>query len=310
MSNSLKPRTNQSFSFRTNSNLRFLLLLGLVAILSNCALKPTQVYESTKVQVASENKSNLDQVKVTDDTIIIDARPAFEYSLSRLSGSINLRPEEFNQKEKAFRGVLEKDLFFHARRLARMGISLETPVIVVGRGPRGQGEEGRVAWTLKYLGLKNVQFVAIDYFNLPLVTAESEPRKPQSIWRPVVAEDLLVDRKDFVKQVSQPRLDTVIIDARPVAEYLGKVKKSEISGNIPDIGAINIPWSDFFDQKGLVDFSIRERLISVGIVPEKKIFVISNQGAESAAVTLALRQLGYAKAANYSGGYLELINVR
>jgi 3-mercaptopyruvate sulfurtransferase SseA len=47
--------------------------------------------------------------------------------------------------------------------------------------------------------------------------------------------------------------------------------------------------------------------MSVGITENKEIFVIGNQGIESAAVTLALRDLGYKLAANYAGGYVELL---
>lgn len=289
----------------------FLMIANLFAagFMVSCAQGPTKVYQTSPVQKAEDKVTGeLTDIVITEDTVIVDARPAFEYSLAHLSGAIGIRPEDFNQKEKAFLGHLDKDLYFHSRRLARLGISPDTPVVVVGRGVMGAGEEGRVAWTLEYMGVKNVRFTSIDYFKLPLVTAESEPRKPETIWKPQEDPSLLVGRKAFLKASMKPTENTVIIDARPTAEYLNKVKSEHVK-SAPDIGAINIPWTEFFDAKGMTNPKIKEKLQSVGITPEKTIYVIGNQGIESAAATMALRELGYQKAANFAGGYLELITM-
>jgi thiosulfate/3-mercaptopyruvate sulfurtransferase len=218
---------------------------------------------------------------------------------------------DFTQHEEPFEGELEKDLFFHARRLARLGIDPSTPVIVVGLGPQGHGEEGRVAWTLKYLGVKNVSFASIDHFSLPLTSEEAPPRESKSLWKPQVDDSLLVDRKTMLKLITKPR-DTkapVIVDVRTHQEYLGKTSTA-LNKEIPDIGAINIPWTEFFDSHGLIVPAMKQKLEAVAITPEKVLYVISEKGVESAAVTLALRELGYTKAANFAGGYSELIKAR
>ena len=283
----------------------FLLLLAI--LITGCAQKPTKVYESSPVQAVTGKASEpLAEIVITPETVIVDARPAFDYSVAHLSGSINLRPEDFTQREKAFLGLLETDLYFHSRKLARLGISPKTHVLVVGRGLNGGGEEGRVAWTLKYMGVQNVQFASIDNFKLPLINAESEPKAPATLWKPELQESLQISRKEFIKRSMKPHPDVVIIDARPVSEYLGKTKQPHLK-NVPDIGAINIPWTEFFDVKGRVNLNVKEKLQSVGITENKKLYVIGNQGIESAAVTMALRELGYLQAANFAGGYSELI---
>jgi thiosulfate/3-mercaptopyruvate sulfurtransferase len=228
--------------------------------------------------------------------------------VAHLNGAINLRPEDFTQRETPLLGLLDKDIFGLGRYLARKGIGPQTPVVVVGRGLYGFGEEGRVAWTLKYLGVENVRFASIDYFSMPLTTAEAPPKAPAVIWKPQPVEDLQVSRKDFIHEVMSPRADansTVIMDVRPSEEYLGKVSSKTVKPP-PDIGAINIPWTEFFARSGLVNETIKSKLQSQGITEGRKILVIANKGMESAAVTMALRELGYNKAANYSGGYLEL----
>jgi len=287
--------------------MKFLPLIFISIFWLGCQQTPTKVYQSVPTQTKEGAQAPQD-IKVTDQTVIIDARPAFEYSVAHLNGAMNLRPEDFTQRESPLLGLLEKDLFGLARYLARKGISPQTPVVVVGRGIQGFGEEGRVAWTLKYLGVENVRFASIDYFSMPLTTAEAPPKAAAVIWKPEVDESLQVGRKEFVHEVMSPRAEatsTVIMDVRPTEEYLGKIS-SKVVKPPPDIGAINIPWTEFFARNGLVHEPIKSKLQSLGITEARKILVIANKGIESAAVTLALRELGFPKAANYSGGYLEL----
>lgn len=275
-------------------------------VVAGCKQLPTRVYETQERQ---NKNSQSNPALLTENTVIVDARPAFDYSVAHLNGSIPLRPEDFNQREEKFKGYLDPDHFTLTRRLARLGISPETSVVVVGRGLQGRGEEGRVAWTLKRLGVRNVRFASIDNFSIPLGAAEAPPRSPTVMWKPQGDESLEVSRKDFIQETMKPRAgpdSVVIVDVRPSEEYLGKVSSAR-APTPPDIGAINVPWKDFFLQNGTVNEKIKERLQSIGISPERKIFVISQDGIESAAVTLALRELGFLKASNFSGGYLELL---
>jgi|SRR6185312_1182743 len=273
--------------------------------LQGCAQAPTKMYESKPVEAKVGEAGS---VKVDDQTVILDARPAFQYAISHLNGSQNIQWSDFAQHEYPYYGELEKDLFFHARRLARLGIDPTTPVVVVGLGSGGHGEEGRVAWTLKVLGVKDVRFVNIDYFSMPLTSEEAPPRENKPVWKPQVDSSLVVDRKTIVKLLAHPRKadSPMIIDVRLHEEYLGKTPSS-FGKSIPDISAMNIPWIEFFDSHGLIIPEMRKKLEAVGITPDRTLYVISEQGVESAGVTLALRQLGFAKAANFAGGYLELV---
>ena len=47
--------------------------------------------------------------------------------------------------------------------LARAGIAPDSSVVVLGRGLQGEGEEGRIAWMLAYLGVPNIQFANIGF---------------------------------------------------------------------------------------------------------------------------------------------------
>ncbi len=278
------------------------LIASIISILlmSGCQAPPTKSYDSQPIQPRVVSTTI---PVITEQTVVIDARSPFEFSLWHLNGSINLQWQDFNQKTKPFLGLLELDTFSLARRFATYGIGPNTPVVVVGKGPHGNGEEGRLAWTLKVLGVSNVRFSSIELFSQPKTKEEAPPRKSETLWKPVVDDTLSVDKDLF-----QHRRTAVVIDVRSEAEYLGKDAASPYAKSAPEVGAFNIPWVQFFDEKGLVSHQILSRLQAVGITPDREIYVVDNVGVRSAAVTLALRELGFAKAANFAGGYMELVH--
>ncbi len=286
----------------------FVFAVAVLGFMSACQTKPTQIFQSVEPKL-KDPKAPIKLSELSKDTVVIDARPAFDFAISHINGSVNVRWDEFTQQEEAFRGLFEEDLYFHARRLARLGIGLETPVIVVGRGPQGAGEEGRVAWTLMYLGLKNVRFMHIDSLDRPNTREEAPPHEAHAIWKPELVESLIVERSEVLKksmsaQLSEPGV--VLIDVRPSSEYLGKVS-SVLGLAPPDVGAINIPWTEFITAKGTANFDLKDRLAQVGVTTDKQVYVLSNRGVESATATLVLRDLGYVKASNYAGGYSDLM---
>jgi thiosulfate/3-mercaptopyruvate sulfurtransferase len=277
-----------------------ILSLPILLLLLGCQLAPTKVYESN-----SPKTKDSQEIAVTEQTVFVDARPAFEYSVSHLNGAIPLRPEDFTQRETPFLGLLELDLFSLTRHIARLGIAPDSPVVVVGRGPEGKGEEGRVAWTLKYLGVKNVRYAAVSYFTRPLTASEAPPRPNATIWKPEVDESLVISRAEVIREIKKTHQVSeapVIVDVRPSDEYL------KPKAGTPDFGTINIPWTEFLTSKGLPKLEMKAKLEAIGVTANRKVILISNQGIESAAVTLVMRDLGYSKATNFSGGYLELLS--
>jgi thiosulfate/3-mercaptopyruvate sulfurtransferase len=286
-------------------NLRKGLAFCGLFLLIGCQTQPTKSFDQ---QAVKEKKG----ITLTDKTVIVDARPAFDYSMAHLHGSINLRWEDFTQRDVPYKGLLEVDTFFLARRLAHYGMNPETPVVIVGRGLQGGGEEGRLAWTFDSLGMKNVRFANIRSFSLQLTKDEAPPVTGVTIWKPDMDDSLTVDRAAFLNAATSkpPKRDRyTIIDVRPEAEYLGKDKHSPYP-KTPELGAINIPWKQFFDANDGARAEMASKLEQVGIGKDKIIYVIDNVGARSAAVCLALRELGFSKAANYAGGYMELLGTK
>ncbi|MBK7892424.1 MAG: hypothetical protein IPJ84_16730 [Bdellovibrionales bacterium] len=98
-----------------------------------------------------------------------------------------------------------------------------------------------------------------------------------------------------------------IIDVRPAKEYLG-TQGGMRSKSIPNIEALNVPWKEFFTDDFRPDPEIAPKLQSVNVTPDLRIIVIDNDGVAAAAVTMALRALGFEKAGVYAGGYNDLLS--
>jgi thiosulfate/3-mercaptopyruvate sulfurtransferase len=290
-----------------------------VFLLFSCAVKPTAVKETPERKNQAPN-SEPTAVQITPDTVIVDARPAFEYSTGHVPKSFPLQWTDFTEPVAAQKGVLQADLFAIARRLARIGIQPSTKVVVLGAGLKGGGEEGRVAWMLNYLGVRDARFAEQSIFKGHLTTVETEPYLNVPMWKPQPNELLNVTRAElqFVlnsggvnKPVQFAKFDRAfryqIIDVRPAKDYLGQ-EGFGASHALPNMEAINIPWHEFFDASLKPKREIATQLKAIGISPDRRLIVLDHSGVASAAVTLALRSLGYENTGNYSGGLTDLLS--
>lgn len=276
---------------------KFLFLLAIVG-LTACQVKPTKV--TVEEPVMGENVTAERLMK--QNPVILDARPAFEFNLAHVPGSINVRWEDFSQANPRARGLLQPDLFALARRLSLVGVDPETPVVVLGKGPQGVGEEGRIAWTLKVLGVRNVYTLLHTSYREMNTNPNREvpPVKNKPYWKPEVAEGLVVDLKTFKAEVIQNSKPVVVLDVRSSQEFALRNISMEKSVKA---AVVNIEWKEFFGEKGLPEKKIERLLYEKNIGKDSRILVLSNHGVRSGAVVYALNYLGYKKAANFAGGY-------
>lgn len=277
--------------------------------LAACQLVPTKIYETTDISGSSflEREAQLPLV-VDENTVVLDARSVFDYSMAHVPQSHHLSWQDFTERGSAEPGQLKINLEKDIRRLARKGIAPDTRIVVVGKGKKGQGEEGRLAWTLLYLGIKNVQTASIDYFKKQLTTTESPQLKNQKNWLQPKKKSLLVTENELKSFVTKPTLGNgaFIIDVRSEKEYFEKDKNSE-KYKYPGLNEVNIPWPHFITEMGRPNFKIQKQLIDLGVSRDRRIIVISNSGLRSAAVTAVLFSLGFKNVGNFNSGYQSLL---
>jgi len=132
-----------------------------------------------------------------------------------------------------------------------LGVSNDSTVVVVPAGENvlDFGAGARVFWTLKYSGVKEVSlldggFKAWKDANLPVDTGIVEP-KPQTF--AVNFNDRLRVELKEVEQL-QSKGGATFVDARPPAQFSGKVKTATVLsyGHLP--GAVNIDSTVYFDN--------------------------------------------------------------
>ena len=280
----------------------------------SCQNAPTKV--TNQGQAATEGSENPFQGFLKLKPVILDARTPLDFSVSHAPGAVLVQWPDFSQLKPGFRGFLQDDFISLARRLSLWGVDPETPVLVVGSALQGQGEEGRIAWMLKYLGVKNVQFASWTVVRATIPRAETGSENMPA-WKPRLQAQLIATPEEFkaaaldgIAPPSRARLkslqmnsaragalgaENLILDVREAA--------TDFSGLEKAIGLLKkISWKRFLNPKGLPDNSIEAELKKENITKNQTIFVISENGVSSAAVTLILREWGYS-AKNFAGGY-------
>jgi thiosulfate/3-mercaptopyruvate sulfurtransferase len=282
----------------------------MAALLTACSTTPpeTKTYEVRDVETRILQDRINQPIKVTENTIIIDARKSFDFAMTHAPNSVNLSWTEFAVSKPPVPGLMKDDLYTEALRLARLGIKPESTVVVASYGPQIKGDEGRLAWTLLYMGVKDVQIASLESLGLRFSNIVQPPRESAVAWKPVVAPKILATRKE-VLSIGMSKADPTqhIIDVRTSAEYTEN-KKVGLRTAKPDLRAINIPFQEFYDHQGRPNLNMFQRLQGINILPGHRIVVISNNGVRSGAVTFALLSMGYKNVANYAGGWTELLH--
>lgn len=293
-----------------------ILLIVLVlssSIFLGCQQKQTKVTSQEAVIGETITAEKLMKQK----PVILDVRPSFEFNLAHVPGAINVRWEDFSRPEAKARGLLQSDLFALARRLSLIGIDPETKVVVLGKGQEGHGEEGRVAWTLKVLGVQQVYTLLHTAYRQLNPKEIPAPVKNKPYWKPQVAQDLIVDLAEFKayatgkvdKTSFRPRYgfkpieaveNLVILDVRSAQEFAQR-NLSQFPGVKAKV--VSLEWQELFDAANLPSKKAAEILAAKGVLKNNIIFVISNHGVRSGAATYALQYLGFGRVSNFSGGY-------
>lgn len=138
---------------------------------------PTRVVETRIINFEELSQQMKAPVEIKDDTVVVDVRSNFDYTMAHIPNSIHLQWEDFAQVRGAVPGLIQADVGRVTKRLALKGIGPTSEVVIVGKGLDGQGEEGRMAWTLFYLGVSKVQISDIKIFDKMMTNIQSSPSK-------------------------------------------------------------------------------------------------------------------------------------
>lgn len=284
-------------------------LFLIVFLAFGCAQKPTRVSVKKAPSAEMLAKRAKLPVKVTSRTIVVDARTRFEYQMAHYPGSVHLRWESFTNPKGKSPGRISGESKILVQRLALKGLHPDKQVIVVGDGTQGDSSSARLAWTLFFLGIKDVQVVDKSVLGLTSnITDESQKVKNADMWTPPDGEVLIASKDELLDALkANPRGPrNVIIDVRSEAEYLKK-KGFGRKYAVPELGALNIEWKEFFDSEGRPSFQLKRKLKGIGVRSKSKIILVSDNGIRASAAHFSLLALGFKNSKTLIDGYKGLI---
>jgi thiosulfate/3-mercaptopyruvate sulfurtransferase len=301
------------------------LIVSLVMILSlfttGCSQKPAeqpQEQPKQEQQVSEPTYANPDLLVDADwlkanlnNVVVLDARDEKQYNAKHVAGAIHVAWQPFtdmegkNPGDKGWGTLLEPSKL--ADVIGKLGIDGTKPVVIYNGAPeKTWGEDGRVAWTLKMAGIKDIKILNGGWSAWEAKGYESDANVPTPT--PVnfkiasMAESLNVTT-DYINS----NLDKIkIIDAREVDEYNGATKFGEKrGGHLP--GAINITWTQVYNADGTIKSQkdLEALFSSKGINKDDEIATYCTKGIRSGHLALILKMAGYDKAKNYDASFYE-----
>jgi thiosulfate/3-mercaptopyruvate sulfurtransferase len=212
-------------------------------------------------------------------------------------------------------GRLDDDHEQLKRVLARVGVTQDAAVVVYGAAKDGWGEEGRIWWTLQYLGFRDArildggiaQWVKDQQPTATLVEAPIRVDQPPALTFTPNAK-LRADWRQI--EDARKRGAAQLIDARTLEEYKGAALYDEPrGGRIP--GAKHLVWSSVLgdDGKILPRERVLELLKAAAIDPKRPAIVYCTGGVRSSFMLAVLTHYGV-QVANYDGSWFDWSNRR
>lgn len=307
-------------------------MLSVVMALVGCqAPGPTQIRESGSPVPLDDSPKSWAARVLNENPVILDARSPLDYNASHVPGALNAIWTDFTQVQSERRGLLMDDYRALTRRLALWGIHPGSSVLVLGNGREGQGEEGRIAWMLRFLGVRKVMTGSVRHFRMQNPRGPERPRNA-SYWNPRFEDGLALSLGEFQNLTMSRQGGKVVTKARAAALSLHvapmppvRERKAVIldvrsmqpeSSRAEDwrrkilIPMHSMDWRFFFDEAGRPDRAVVAQLEALGVTREHEIYIVSEQGVESGAAAFALDQLRFGKPRNFVGGLKWLRSVR
>lgn len=238
----------------------------------------------------------------TQGATVLDVRPSGDFAKSHVPGAVNITWESFVDGEKNGE-VSPNDQRLNAL-LQNAGVRQNQPVIIYGNwsDKSAWGEEGRVLWTLQYLGKKDVFILQGGFQGWKKADLHEKGSKKIekgdfSIKR---HENLRISTSALQKLLAENSENLVVLDTRERIEYHGVPKYGEDrGGHIP--GARHMWWYDVFSKNGNLKSKseLNALFSSRGISKDSQIVVYCTGGIRSGFVFTVLQALGYKNIKNY-----------
>ncbi len=157
----------------------------LVLGLAGCAVQPTKMVDGENFSAHRVQWPQVFQAQwnPSENFLLLDVRPTFEVTMTRLQRSQTLRLEDYPLPDLRS-PEFEAELGTLARRLALKGIEPKRKTWIVGTGLQGDAEEFYFVWLLKMMGVENVAAVSFSQIKWPVTTLQESAVHNALPWTP------------------------------------------------------------------------------------------------------------------------------
>lgn len=248
-----------------------------------------------------------------DRVVVLDARqPAF-FLLGHIDGAHSVPRTEFLETRNRVKSLVPTAASFRSL-LSSFGVTPATPVVVYAEDDNPYA--ARLVWTLRYHGHEKSYVLDGGYDKWKIENRATSllptSRPSPSVYRLSADTDYLQARAeaDYIyTRLENP--DVIIWDTRRTDEYVGTEVRAERGGHIP--GAVHLNWTELLSEvNGVKVLKGREEIIALlqahGLTNDKEIVAHCQTGIRSSYATLVLLGLGYERAKNYDGSWIEWAN--
>ncbi|MFN7973564.1 MAG: rhodanese-like domain-containing protein [Acidobacteriota bacterium] len=250
--------------------------------------------------------SAADLVAHPREATILDARGSKAFSAGHIPGAQHVDWKDYRDGW-LFTGKLPKNLDEVAAAFGQLGVDGGRPVVVCGDARDGWGEEGRIAWLLRYIGHPDASI--LDGGMAAWIAAGGVPTKDAATPAPGrfqahVVPTLRASISDVARAVTTPS-GAAVLDVRSIEEWNGATPYHESrGGHVP--GARHVAWTDLLDAAGkaLPAATVNDLLARAGVDANAEVITYCTGGVRSAEALVVLSSAGR-RVRNYDGSWYE-----
>lgn len=230
--------------------------------------------------------------------LLLDARDEKAYVAGHIPGAVHLALAAWS---KAVPDTPEA----WAKRLAQLGITGNTPVVVYGGSD--VREAARAWWLLKYAGADDVRLLNGGYPAWQTAGGKAETKenvaRPVEPGKPAARADRLAEKKD-VQAILKDK-SSQILDARSDAEFCGTAGAATRKGHIP--GAVALEWSDLLtpDKKFKSPGELKKLFAERKVDLNRPAVTYCQSGGRAAVLAFGLELMGAKHVRNYYKSWAE-----
>jgi len=229
-------------------------------------------------------------VATPGDALVVDARPGSAYRAGHIPGAVHVHWTELTQEDDQGLWGVRPDAAL-ADVFSQAGVRPDEPVVVVGSGPMGGGDDGNMYWALRYLGHPDVRVLNGGHLGWLAMGGAEESGAGNAR---VVDADWSVDDGALATTDDVAGWPGTVLDVRSAEEF--------DRGHVP--GAVWFEWTDVFDGELIAsEAAVRARLETAGVDLEAPVVTTCRSGIRAGHTFMMLEALGVDDAANYVGSW-------